>query len=497
MTTAPVLSQLRRFALHQRGRASDGDLLERFLARRDDAAFEELVRRHGPMVLGVCRRALADPHDADDAFQATFLILARRASSIAPASRVGPWLYGVARRVSLKARAAIQRRRSVERGAALDRPGSPPETPDDLRPLIDEELGRLPEKYRAPLVLCVLQERPRKEAAAALGWTEGTLSGRLARARAMLGDRLRRRGVEPAGLALLAEVPPRLAQAAASPAAVALTEEVIRTMVMTKLKAVVGVLALVAGVGFGAGAMAYRPAPAATPKAEKAATKPDKKAERPPYLIEPPDLVTIEPGLPEGNTWLVRPDGTISLGSTGTVHVAGLTVDQAKRAIADHVAPKIAGFDRAKFNIRVMNYSKFYYVITEDGGGEHVARVPCSGNETVLDAIGGYQERSAVALKKIWIARATPNGGPTTILPVDWHGITQRGAAATNYQLFPGDRVYVKGAGPKEADNPDPVSELEAAVKALREARSFDEQRRAFDALDAATKRLREQRKKP
>ena len=127
------------------GELSDGQLLERYLAGREEAAFALLLRRHGPMVLGVCRRVLRQEQDAEDAFQATFLVLVRRAEAIRPRERVGPWLYGVAYRTALKARTLAGRRRQVERDAA--RPAALVEArdPDDLRPLLDQHLSRLPD----------------------------------------------------------------------------------------------------------------------------------------------------------------------------------------------------------------------------------------------------------------------------------------------------------------------------------------------------------------
>ena len=144
----------------------DGELLRRFVAAREEAAFAGLVRRHGAMVLGVCRRLLNDTHEAEDAFQATFLVLARRAAAVRKRDSVASWLYGVAYRVSLKARAAAHRRPGGE-------PVEPISTADpaaeaawrELRPAIDEELSRLPEKYRAPLVLCYLEGKTNEEAA--------------------------------------------------------------------------------------------------------------------------------------------------------------------------------------------------------------------------------------------------------------------------------------------------------------------------------------------
>ncbi len=171
-------------------------LLQRFAARRDEASFAAIVARHGPMVLGVCRRALRDPHDVEDAFQATFQILVEKAALIRDVEGLGPWLHGVARRVSTRARSRTNRRRATERsGLAID----PPTLADDLdreelRDVIDGEIGRLPDRYRRPVVLCDLEGVTQAEAARRLNWTEGTVRGRLARARALLRSRLTRRG---------------------------------------------------------------------------------------------------------------------------------------------------------------------------------------------------------------------------------------------------------------------------------------------------------------
>src|SRR5262245_28076054 len=211
-----VLSHLRAVASRQGcERRADAELLERFLCRGEEAAFAELVRRHGPMVLGVCRRVLVNAHDAEDAFQATFLVLLRKASSIRPHSCVGPWLYGVARRTALKARASSARRRRAEEAAGREQPRvtGPAHAETGLLSLIDEMIDQLPQKYRAPLVLCLLQGKSRKEAAGQLGWSEGTLSGRIARAKDLLGERLRRRGVDLAGAAFGAEVSASLLRA--------------------------------------------------------------------------------------------------------------------------------------------------------------------------------------------------------------------------------------------------------------------------------------------
>ena len=203
------------------GDGSDGELLERFLGRRDAASFASLVRRHGPMVLGVCRRILRDPHAAEDAFQATFLLLVRKAGSVRKRGSVGPWLYGVARRVALEARGAASRRQVP---APLD-----PEVAwvdnydglvrDELHAALHEELGRLPEKYRAPLLLCYIEGLPHEAVARQLGWPLGTVRSRIARGRDLLGARLTRRGMAPAAVLLALGLLPKTEAAAGQPRA--------------------------------------------------------------------------------------------------------------------------------------------------------------------------------------------------------------------------------------------------------------------------------------
>ncbi|HEY7425112.1 MAG TPA: sigma-70 family RNA polymerase sigma factor [Gemmataceae bacterium] len=194
----PIIQHLRRVVLRDdKVGMTDGQLLERFITHRDAAAFEALVRRHGPMVLGVCHRLLGNLHDAEDGFQATFLVLARKAASVSPRERVGNWLYGVAYTTAVRARAANAKRRLRER-QVIDMPE--PEARrqdhwDDLQLLLDEELARLPDKYRLPIVLCDLEGRPRREIARQLKIPEGTLSSRLTTARRMLAKRLVRRGL--------------------------------------------------------------------------------------------------------------------------------------------------------------------------------------------------------------------------------------------------------------------------------------------------------------
>ncbi|WP_337176459.1 sigma-70 family RNA polymerase sigma factor [Paludisphaera sp.] len=184
----------------------DARLLRRFLADRDPAAFEAIVDRHGPPVMAVCRRYLRDPADAEDAFQATFLVLVRKAGGLRDADALSSWLYGVAYRVAVRARSnALKRRaREGEREGLRDAPAEPSRPVDDALEAMDAELARLPEKYRAPLVLCYLRGRTHDQAAAELGWPVGTVRSRMAKGRSILRDRLSRRGVEaPACLAAL------------------------------------------------------------------------------------------------------------------------------------------------------------------------------------------------------------------------------------------------------------------------------------------------------
>jgi RNA polymerase sigma-70 factor (ECF subfamily) len=263
---------------------SDGRLLERFLSSRDEAAFEMLVERHGAMVLGVCRRLLNHAQDAEDAFQATFLVLARKGGSIRKQESVGSWLYGVAFRCASRLKAATARRRAHERQAGDVQANSVAELPwQDLRPILDEELNRLPEKYRAPVVLCYLEGKTNEQAAEHLGWTKGTVSGRLARARALLRARLVRRGLSLSGAALAALCTPKVLSAAptiplvvstvraaaliaagkaataagVSAQAAALTEGVLQTMVLSKLKTAMALLLAVILLGAGVGVVTY------------------------------------------------------------------------------------------------------------------------------------------------------------------------------------------------------------------------------------------------
>lgn len=249
MLTSPIARFISRVAADAE---ADDDLVRRFAAERCEAAFAELVRRHGPAVFGVCRRALGDHHLAEDAFQATFLVLARRAADVRPPDAVGGWLFGVARKVAAEAAGRQRRSREVSTAAPPDRPVDGG-FPDDTAAVVEAAIATLPLPLRAAVLACEIQGLSRARAAVRLGIPEGTLSSRLAAARKLLGERLRSR------VALAVAVPAALAAAAharadgrASGTVLALTNEVLRVMITSRLNAVpllvACLLAVVVGV---------------------------------------------------------------------------------------------------------------------------------------------------------------------------------------------------------------------------------------------------------
>jgi RNA polymerase sigma factor (sigma-70 family) len=306
-----VVQHLRSVAGRPDAGGTDAELLERFVRRRDGAAFEALVRRLGPMVFGVCRRVLGNAADADDAFQATFLVLVRKAATVRPAGKVGNWLYTVAYRTAREARAAAARRRAKE--AQVTPRAEPAEDAwAELRPVLDRELQGLPEKYRAPLVLCDLEGKTRREAAGLLGCAEGTVASRLARGRALLARRLSRHGPPVVGAAvalwltreaaaavpapLLAATVKAAALAAAGPAAAAglvparvaaLVEGVTRAMLLARLKTTAALLAALLGFGAALGVLAPPAAAVKEPAAQKGANGPARPAADRPAAEKP------------------------------------------------------------------------------------------------------------------------------------------------------------------------------------------------------------------
>jgi RNA polymerase sigma factor (sigma-70 family) len=280
--TSPVGHFIHRLSIAQLvAAAPDEELVERFAVHREEAAFAALVRRHGPLVLGVCRRVLTDPHAAEDCFQATFLVLARKAGSLKGPAALGPWLYGVATRTALKARARAAQQRVHERRAAVAEAVTPCDGLfwRDLRPKLDAAIAALPEKYRTPFVLHYLEGLTVAEVAHQLGCPQGTAAARLARAKEQLRDRLARQGLAWCTGALAtalaqdaapATVPAPLAastvQAAISVAAgeaagalsataAALIMGGLRVMSLSKVKVVLVVLLTVSVLGVGVGVL--------------------------------------------------------------------------------------------------------------------------------------------------------------------------------------------------------------------------------------------------
>jgi RNA polymerase sigma factor (sigma-70 family) len=280
---APLLDYIRRLAApHDPAPESDAALLARFASRRDEAAFAALVTRHGPMVLGVCRHVVGDAHAAEDCAQAVFLVLARKATSLRRPQALSAWLHGVALRVARKSQSGAYRRRE-EALAAAPEPADPRPDPLDaltapeLLALLDEEIARLPEAYRLPVLLCCREGRTQEEAAMLLGWAPGSVKGRLQRGRKRLQDRLARRGLTLAAALAAEEVSRGVASAAASgvfvtamakaatlvaagKAAVvaakvaALSEGVLKAMFVSKLNTIAAVVVVLAGLGWGANA---------------------------------------------------------------------------------------------------------------------------------------------------------------------------------------------------------------------------------------------------
>jgi RNA polymerase sigma factor (sigma-70 family) len=276
-----VIQYLRSTLVPEGPELTDAQLLECFVSRREAAPLEAIVRRHGPMVWGVCRRVLGNHHDAEDAFQATFLVLVRKAASVHPRAKVGNWLYGVAHQTALKARGTRAKRKLRE--AQVTDMAEPAVIENnawrDLQPVLDLELSRLPEKYRTVIVLCDLEGKTGKDVARELSLPRGTVASRLGRARAMLAKRLARHGLTASGGTLAAVLTEKAASASVpgsvmastikavtsvaagqvattglvSAKVAALIEGVLKGMLLTKLKTTAALLVILTIAGLGVG----------------------------------------------------------------------------------------------------------------------------------------------------------------------------------------------------------------------------------------------------
>jgi RNA polymerase sigma factor (sigma-70 family) len=355
--------------------ASDALLLDRFVEQWDQAAFRDLVGRHGPMVLGVCRRILRDPHAAEDVFQATFLLLVRKAGSVRKRGSVGSWLYGVAQRVALEARRAAARRPvpaplNVAVPAVDDHDGL---EHGELHAALHEELGRLPEKYRAPLMLCYIEGLPHEAVARQLGWPLGTVRSRIARGRDLLGARLTRRGLAPAAVLLAlgllpkteAAVSPRLVEATLRAAArvaagepvprgevparvIDLEEKVRKSMRLIRLKCATALALAVVVTGAGAAAVVPRALAAAADAAKVKAELKKLQGTWVPVSAEVGGVQQEAAGAEQlefdgesFNTWHgghIEEKGTIRLEPSKDPKEIDLTVQEGKNEGKSHVA---------------------------------------------------------------------------------------------------------------------------------------------------------------
>lgn len=319
-----VLHHLRKLvAVEESRNQQDDELLQRFIVKKDEAAFCTLLERHGPMVMGVCRRVLHNEQDAEDALQATFLVFVRKASSIRRSTSVRSWLYGVAYRIARKAQLQFARQRACEQRAAVEqaRPLSATEpTWKELQSVLDEELAALPEKYRVPILLCCLEGKSRDEAARELGWKEGTVKIRLERGRELLRHRLTQRGLTLSAVlfgtllakdAVAAVLPVRLVAGMVevcmkysvgeslaglvTSSTIALADGMLKTLAVAKLKVAATILLLVGMIGVGVGTFGYAAFGGHQKDGRQAVGELPPAALTSPSIPEKPKLVTLGP----------------------------------------------------------------------------------------------------------------------------------------------------------------------------------------------------------
>jgi RNA polymerase sigma factor (sigma-70 family) len=399
------LRRVLRYVQHHLGVAAqdgvtDGDLLARFAATRDEDAFATLLDRHGPMVAGVCRRLLGHDQDTEDVVQAAFLVLARKAGSIRKRESVGSWLYGVARRLALRCRAQRALRAARERAAVPAPAPSMAAAWEALQDALDEELQRLPERYRAPLILCYLEGQTHEEVSRQFGCPLGTVRSRVARGRDLLRTRLTRRGLtlSAAGFATTlaagtapAALSPTLANTtfaavhcwvgqdpaagAASPRVLALVDEVLRSMWIAKLKTVAALaLAVLVLAGGTALAMVHRLAPQETPAAAPA----------PPPVAQKEQAAAADDPLPPG-----------ALGRLGTLRFrmgGPLSQDGTVVAMADFQQVKLVEVRTGKVVRQLkagLTGTSAISSVTFSPDGKMLAVVCFDNNVRLLDVAGG------------------------------------------------------------------------------------------------------------
>ncbi len=484
-----ALDHLRQTLTAAEADVSDEFLLRRFVAEGDETSFALLVRRHGPMVLGVCTRIMGHRHDAEDAFQATFFVLARKAGSVVKRTSLAGWLYAVAYRIALEAHAVNARRRKMERQVGqMPQPPVAPAEPQDWRPILDQELSRLPEKYRVPVILCDLEGRPRRDVARQLSLPEGTLSSRLATARRMLASRLARYGLSLSGGALAAvlsegasaAVPSSLVsstaqaallaaagQLAASLPAAVLMRGVLQSMFIAKLKLMAGALMVVTALG--ATGLVYR-----------AAGQPGSSEPR----REGKPLSEVEALRRENELLKLNLEVVLEKVRAQEAELRALRGPSGKRTgpTAATTAPASGqpgvGHDHSpRSAITTSPTSPF--------ADSRPPRMPARNNSPA-----GPQPRK----------RGTNNATETERPPSDRPLVPPSDPNLP--QLRPRERRPNSATAP-ESDlrgqtrprdaEAAPTEEVEEAVRALRKARDEGELRRALDALEKATKKLRRQ----
>jgi polysaccharide export outer membrane protein len=448
---------------------SDRQLLDRLKngsRASAEGAFEVLVLRHGPMVLQVCSNVLGNAADAQDAFQATFLVLVRRSSSIKSLESVGGWLYGVACRVAARARVEAARRRAVERRGGL-RVVEAPDSEDANDPshaesslALQAEVKRLPEKYRSVVVLCYWQGLTQEQAAAQLGCPLGTVRSRLARARGILHRRLVRRGLAPLAAIVAAALGESSASACtrallrapvhcdlahstasaaaklasgeavaqvASGAVTSLVQHVLWSLMMIRITRFLTACLCVAMAVTGASLWAQqprqkraRPLPAAQPdrSAQPKREAPGNRKFGPAHVVEPPDLLLVEvlealPGRPISGERLVRPDGSISLGFYGDVQVGGLTLPEIKERIVRHLQKYLSN---EVLGLTVTDPESGEPVI-DPSTGKPRTREPKDTNTVCVD-VTAYNSQNYYVQGDVLIPGRMPFTGNETVLDV-------------------------------------------------------------------------------
>jgi RNA polymerase sigma factor (sigma-70 family) len=448
------------------GGLTDGQLLARFIATRDEESFEALVLRHGPMVWNLSLRVLGHVQDAEDCFQAIFLVLARRATTVVKRESVGSFLYGVAYRTALEAKAINARRRSREKQVeVMPQPEVFPGEPQDWRPWLDHELHHLPETYRAVIVACDLEGRSRKEAARLLGLAEGTVCSRLTRGHRLLAKRLSRHGLPLSGGVLAAALSEATASVTPAPLVSAtvkvavlvavgefsavstsvgiLMKGAFQAMLLAKLKLAVGALMVV--MALGASGLVYR-ASGQSGTAEKGGG--GRPATELDVLRQEVELLKLKLQLVEQK--LKKQDDEL----------------RALRADGKGGAKKEAGL------------AEVFQETTRKQKGSDVESLRKAEDRSLDSRKLTNLEDELKALRD-----AERRANDLRLLK-DLEDVRLSQSADKNRELL------------GQQTKSDPLQEAEAALKALREARDTEAQRKAADSLEKALKRLREQQKK-